>query len=60
MSTTEFHEKNHVTIIAPVALSSQKRQKMKFRSTFTAFREAVTSFQGLKLFFFFVNFYKVK
>ena len=52
MSTTEFHEKIHVTIIAPVALSSQKRQKMKFRSTFTAFREAVTSFQGLKLFFF--------
>ena len=50
MSTTEFHEKNHVTIMAPLAVSAQKRQKIKFRSTLRSCRAAVTSFQGLKLF----------
>ena len=30
MNTTEFHEKNHVTIMALIVVSSQKRQKIKF------------------------------
>ena len=52
MSTTDFHEKNHVTIMALVAVSSRKRQKIKFWSTLRGCRAAVTSFQSLNLFAF--------
>ena len=50
MSTTEFHSEINVTIKAPVAMSSQKRQKIEFQSILRACRAVVTSSQGLNLF----------
>ena len=51
-NATEFLKKPHVTIMAPIVVSSQKHQKIKFWSTLRAFEAAVTSFQSLKLFVF--------
>ena len=36
--------------MALITVSSQKGQKIKFRSTLRAYRADVTTFQGLKLF----------